>query len=457
MEKNEHITLDILDVSSEGTGIGKVDGFVVYVPDALPPERVRVVIIKVTAQYAVGKVLKRIGDDSPWRVEAPCPHAAQCGGCQIMHMRYEKQLEFKTKMVAQCMARIGGFSGLDVPSALGMEHPFYYRNKGVFPVGAAKGPGGFAMGMYAARSHRIIPVNVCRLQDERIHSVMLAVQRWMRNHGISAYDESNHTGLVRHVMGRVGYGTGQVMAVLVTREEALPHRRELLDALRREVRGLGTVVQNIQPLPTNVILGKKNITLWGEGAIEDCIGKVRFTITPHSFFQVNPQQTRVLYDVVKDFAALTGVERVYDAYCGVGTIGQYLADGAAEIYGVEEVESAVNCARENARRNGIPHAHYAGGRAEEEFPKWLEQGIHPDVIIVDPPRKGCHPSFLQAAAACLPSKIVYVSCNPATLARDAAILAKEGYRIDRIQPVDMFPQTTGVETVALFSSPCSIG
>lgn len=451
MKKNDHITLDIVDVSSEGTGIGKVDGFVVYVENALPMERVRVVIIKVTAQYAVGKLLARIGDASSWRSEPVCPHAEQCGGCQLMHMHYAKQLEFKTRMVAQCMSRIGGMTELEVPPTLGMETPLYYRNKGSFPVGTAKGPGGFAMGMYAMRSHRIIPVEHCHIQDERIRAVTETVRRWMIRYGVPAYDEGAHKGVVRNVVGRVGYQTGEVMAIIVTLGEQLPYQRELVSALRREVRGLASVIQNIQPQSTNVILGKKNITLFGRDSIEDCIGKVRFSISPHSFFQVNPVQTKVLYDVVKDFAALTGVERVYDAYCGVGTIGQYLADDTAELFGVEEVPAAIDCARENAVRNGISHAHYTAGKTEEVFPQWIAKGHRPDVLIVDPPRKGCHPDFIRAAIECEPDRIVYVSCNPATLARDAAMLSAGGYCPVRIQPVDMFPQTTGVETVCLLS------
>lgn len=437
------------DLSPQAQGVAKADGFVVFVPGALPGERWRVKIIKVTAQYAVGRPLKRLG--KPWahRVEPPCPLAAACGGCQLQHIEYSQQLRLKERMLVDCLTRIAGLKEPPVRPIVGMEAPWRYRNKGLFPF--AGGPQGPSAGLFAERSHRVVAAGDCLIQNEDAVAVMRETVAWAREKGVEAYDEMRHEGVLRHVMGRTTT-LGETMAVIVTRTRQLPHAQSLVDRLRRNIPGLVSVYHNINEQRTNVALGPENRLVWGRPALRERLGPVSFMLSPQSFFQVNPLQTVKLYDLAAEAAALQPGQVLYDAYCGVGTIGQYLAYGKdVSLYGVEAVEQAVADARDNAARNGLEKAQYEAGAAEEVFPRWAALGLRPDVVVVDPPRKGCHPAFLEALCGAGASRIVYVSCNPATLARDVARIMEGGYHLAWARPVDMFPHTAGVETVCLLS------
>lgn len=448
IEKNRELDVLVEDLSPQAQGVAKADGFVIFVPGGLPGERWRVKIIKVTAQYAVGRPLKRLG--KPWahRAEPPCPLATVCGGCQLQHIEYSQQLQLKESMLTDCLKRIAGVKEPPVRPILGMEAPWRYRNKGLFPVAA--GPQGPCAGLYAERSHRVVAAGDCLIQNEDAVAVMRETVAWAREKGVEPYDEAQHEGVLRHVMGRTTT-LGETMAVIVTRTRQLPHAQSLVERLRRNIPGLVSVYHNINEQRTNVALGPENRLIWGQPALREQLGPVSFMLSPQSFFQVNPTQTVKLYDLAAEAAALQPGQVLYDAYCGVGTIGQYLAYGKdVSLYGVEVVEQAVADARDNAVRNGLEKAQYAAGAAEEVFPRWAALGVRPDVVVVDPPRKGCHPAFLEALCSAGASRIVYVSCNPATLARDAALIMQGGYSLAWARPVDMFPHTTGVEAVALF-------
>lgn len=445
-KKNERLTLSIQDLSPDGQGVGKTaGGFVVYVPGTLPGETVQAHIIKTTARYAVGKLLSR-QQDSPDRTPPPCPVFGRCGGCQLQHLAYEAQLRHKQAMVRQCLTRIGGLQQPEVRPTLGMDQPWHYRNKGQFPCAEVDGKA--ALGLFASRSHRLVPVEDCPIEHPLVNAVVQATGRWMAEYDVPAYDEARHAGMVRHVMARVGEGV--VMAVLVTRKERVPHLVSWTEAMLAipEVQSVYQVINNQR---TNVVLSGDVRHLAGDPVITTRLGEAVFEVHPRSFFQVNTEQTLALYEQVRQAAALTGGEVLWDVYCGVGTISQYLGREAGQILGVEEAPEAVENARRNAQRNGLPHARYEAGRAESVLPRWAAEGLRADVVVLDPPRKGCEPALLQTLTGLQPGRIVYVSCNPATLARDVKILHDGGYILRYAQPVDLFPQTSGVETVALLS------
>jgi 23S rRNA (uracil1939-C5)-methyltransferase len=447
IRQGDWITVDIDNQSHTGDGVGKVDGFTVFVPSALPGERVLARVQRVKKTYAHAQVVKweRTSSD---RVDPTCPIFAACGGCQLQHLAYPAQLEMKKRQVEASFSRIAGLEEVQVLSVIGMETPWHYRNKAQIPFGQQQGK--MVAGFYAAGTHEIVPFDHCFIQQEANDQAIQAVIEIVRKLGISPYDEGRHRGLLRHVMVRTGKQTQEVMVVLVTSGTRLPRKRELLTLLEARIPGLASVVQNIHSRRSNTVLGSENRVLWGRGWIEEAIGPVRFRISPHSFFQVNPEQIVVLYEEVRRRAALTGSETVVDAYCGIGTIGLYLAQDAKRVLGVESVEQAVLDARRNAERNGIRHATFEWGAAEEVLPRWAEEGIRPDVIVVDPPRKGCAPPLLDAVVRMKPARLIYVSCNPSTLARDAALLAEKGYVTHEVQPVDLFPQTHHIECVAAF-------
>ena len=446
-EKNSIITLEITALGSEGEGVGRHGGFVVFVPFALPGERVEARVIKVTSAYAVGKLLNVI-KPSPDRIKPRCPAFGRCGGCQLQHMEYPAQLAFKRNAVREAFRKIGGIEA-DVLPVLGMDEPWRYRNKGIFPAGEAGGR--LMLGMYAPRSHNIVGVEDCPLQHEAAAGAMAAVRRWAAENKVPAYDEATGNGLIRAVMVRSFRETGEAVAVLVTNGEALPAAGALAEALQSAVPGLTGVVQNVNAERTNVVLGYREKVLWGSTRVKARLGELRYDVAAASFFQVNSEQMAKLYEAAADAAALTGRELVVDAYCGVGTIGQYMARRAARVVGIESVPASVEEARLSAARNGIVNAEYVCGRAEDVLHDMAQKGVRPDVIVMDPPRKGCDRKFLDAAAASGAGKMVYVSCNPATMARDARILLDMGYTLGPVRPVDMFPQTAEVECVALLS------
>ncbi|KAA8754083.1 23S rRNA (uracil(1939)-C(5))-methyltransferase RlmD [Priestia megaterium] len=446
VEKNEYIDVAFEDLTHDGAGVAKVNGFPVFVQNALPGESGQVKVIKVKKGYAFGKLIKH-HTISEQRVEAPCPVYKQCGGCQLQHVSYEGQLQFKQKQVKDVMARIGHLPDVPVHPTLGMNDPWRYRNKAQVPV--AEREGSLVAGFYQQRSHDIINMDACLIQQQANDDVVQAVRSICEKHDVSAYQEQKHKGSLRHIMARYGLVTGEIMVVIVTRTAELPNKKRIIEDIIEAVPNVKSIVQNVNSKRTNVILGNQTNVLWGEEYIYDYIGDVKFAISAKSFYQVNPEQTKVLYDKALEYADLTGEETVIDAYCGIGTISLFLAQKAKKVYGVEIVPEAIEDAKRNAELNCIHNAEFEVGEAEVVIPNWYKQGIKADVIVVDPPRKGCDEALLNTIIDMKPKKVVYVSCGPATLARDLAILEKGGYETVEVQPVDMFPHTTHVENVAV--------
>lgn len=448
LAKNKDYTVDITGMTHEGQGVGRIEGLAVFVDGALEGEQVDVRIIKVNKSYAVGKLLN-VKMASQERVPPFCDAYKRCGGCSLQHLDYKAQLEYKAKMVHDNLQRIGKLENVTVHPTLGMEKPFNYRNKAQYPVSAVKGT--TVLGFYAKRTHDVIESRVCGIQDETSDKVRHLVRSFIGQHGLTAYDETSGQGLLRHVMTRVGIHSGEVMVVLVINGSNLPHHKELAEHLATEVPGLKSVYLNINTRKTNIILGDRNIKIYGSDTIRDTIGRFTFNISPLSFYQVNPVQTEVLYGKALEYAGLTGTETVFDLYCGIGTISLFLSEKAGKVYGVESVEEAVRDARENAKLNQVNNVEFLSGEAEKVIPDLYEQGIRADVVVLDPPRKGCDERVLETLVRMEPRRIVYVSCNPSTLARDLKYLDEQGYKTLEAQPVDMFPWTAHVETVALIT------
>lgn len=450
VKKGQTVIIQISAQGTEGEGIGRVDGFAIFVPSTVEGDTARVEITKVNHSYAFGRLVELI-QPSVWRVQPPCPVFDRCGGCNFMHIAYEKQLELKRQRVADCLQRIGGFESVEVASTLGMQHPWRYRNKTQMPVGRDDG-GRLRAGFFAPRSHEIVPVEDCQVGSEQSASACAAVLEYMNRCLVEPYDEKEHRGVVRHVFVRHSRHTGQVMVVVAANALRMEQSEVLVSLLRDRVIGLKSVIHNVNTERTNVVLGKHNVTLWGQDYIEDCMDGLRFRISPASFYQVNTQQTQVLYRTAVEFAQLTGHETVFDLYCGIGTISLYMAKHTEKVIGVELVEDAVKDARQNAVANGINHAYFYAGAVEQVIPRLYEMGERADVVVLDPPRKGVDRVTLQTVIDMNPERIVYVSCNPATLARDTKVLFDDGgYAVRRVQPVDMFAHTGHVETVALLS------
>lgn len=455
MKKNDKIVVKIEDIGVSGEGIGKVDGYTLFVKDALIGDTVEAVITKPKKNYGYAKML-RVLEASPYRVEKRCPVARQCGGCQIQELSYEAQLEFKAKKVYGNLERIGGFAPEFLDTVMepicGMEEPFYYRNKAQFPIGTDK-QGNIVTGFYAGRTHSIIPNTECALGVSINKQILEMVMDFMNENGISAYNEETCRGLVRHVLIRYGFKTGEIMVCLVLNGDKLPKSEKLVHKLV-EIPGMTSITYSVNRENTNVIMGNEIGILWGQGYITDYIGDVKYQISPLSFFQVNPVQTEKLYGLALEYAGLEGNETVWDLYCGIGTISLFLAQKAKKVYGVEIIPQAIDDARNNAKINGFENAEFFVGKAEEILPDYYaryekEHGksAYADVIVVDPPRKGCDEALLNTMAKMKPEKIVYVSCDSATLARDLKYLCENGYEAKRVKPVDQFPHTVHVETV----------
>lgn len=449
MKKNDILTVTIEDLSSEGLGIGHYDGLVLFVKDTVIGDVAEVKIMKMKKTYGFARLI-RLVNPSKDRIDAPCPVARQCGGCQIQVMSYDAQLRFKEGKVRGNLQRIGKFECPPLEPIIGMDHPFRYRNKAQFPVGIGKN-GKITAGFYAGRTHSIIECRDCLLGSEVNQKILDTVLAHMEEYHIAPYDEASGKGLVRHVMTRVGFKTGQIMVCIVINGENLPAGEMLAEQLAR-LPGMTSITLNINKEKTNVIMGRKLKLLWGQDHIEDDIGNVRFRISPLSFYQVNPEQTEKLYGKALEYAGLTGEETVWDLYCGIGTISLFLAQKAKQVYGVEIVPEAIADAKQNAALNGIKNAEFYVGRAEEVLPeKYAAEGIHADVIVVDPPRKGCEQSVLETMIQMQPRRIVYVSCDSATLARDLKYLCENGYELVRACPVDMFGNSVHTETVVMLS------
>ena len=457
MEKNEKLVIKIEDIGVNGEGIGKVAGYTLFVKDALIGDTVEAVITKAKKNYGYAKMLKVL-EPSPHRVEKRCPVARQCGGCQIQELSYEAQLDFKTKKVYGNLERIGGFSPEFLDSVMepicGMESPFNYRNKAQFPIGTDK-EGNIVTGFYAGRTHQIIPNMECALGVDVNKEILKIIVDFMNENHISAYDETTQRGLVRHVLIRYGFKTGEIMVCLVINGDKFPKSEKLVDKLS-QIEGMTSITYSVNWENTNVIMGKEIGVLWGQGYITDYIGDVKYQISPLSFFQVNPVQTEKLYGLALEYAGLEGNETVWDLYCGIGTISLFLAQKAKKVYGVEIIPQAIEDARNNAKINGIENAEFFVGKAEEVLPEYYAQyekkhgeKAYADVIVVDPPRKGCDETLLNTMVKMRPERIVYVSCDSATLARDLKYLCENGYEVKRVKPVDQFPCTVHVEVVTL--------
>ncbi|CAM3663027.1 MULTISPECIES: 23S rRNA (uracil(1939)-C(5))-methyltransferase RlmD [Paenibacillus] len=497
--KNDEVILEIIGMTHDGEGVGRVEGYTLFVQGALPGEKVRAKVLKTKKQYGYAKLLELV-ERSQHRIAPPCPIYDQCGGCQLQHMDYTAQLEWKRQLVIDNLERIGklrvaregsgeegaspaagGLSGqadavaagqdasdredqvngehrgssagihqepgagIIVRPTLGMNEPWRYRNKSQVPIGVTEG--GLVGGFYARGSHRIVDMETCLIQHEQNDEVVRRVKSTGRRLGITAYDEESGQGLLRHVVVKIGFATGEMMIVLVTNGERIPRMNEWITAIREELPAVVSVCQNINTRKTNVIFGDVTRVLWGREVIHDYIGDVKFAISARSFYQVNPAQTEVLYGKTVEYAGLTGEETVIDAYCGIGTISLFLAQHAKKVYGVEIVKEAIEDARANAELNSMAHVEFEVGASEDVIPRWKDQGIEADVIVVDPPRKGCDPRLLETILQMKPERVVYVSCNPSTLARDLRVLEDGGYRTVEVTPVDMFPHTTHVECV----------
>jgi 23S rRNA (uracil1939-C5)-methyltransferase len=448
VKKNDYIDVEFVDLTHEGQGVAKLDGFPIFVPGGLPGESAQIKILNVKKNYGYGKLIE-IREKSPYRVEIPKEDMHKYGGCQLHHMSYEGQLQFKQNLVEQTLTRIGKLQDVNIHPIIGMEQPFHYRNKAQVPVGERNGR--LITGFYKPRTHEIIDTDESVIHMEAINDAIKIVKEICSELGVAAYNEEAHTGVLRHIMARFGRKTDELMIVLITRTEKLPHRKEIVEKIVAALPNVKSVVHNVNPKRTNVILGEKTQVLWGQDVIYDYIGNVKFAISPRSFYQVNPVQTQVLYDKALAYAGLTGEEIVFDAYCGIGTISLFLAQQAKKVYGVEVVPDAINDAKKNADLNGNTNVEFSVGEAEVVIPNWAEEGIHADVIVVDPPRKGCDAALLKTIIEMKPKRVVYVSCNPATLARDLGILEAGGYQTLEVQPVDMFPMTMHVECVTLMS------
>ena len=448
LRRNDVFEMTCENFGQDAQGVCRHDGMAVFVPGMLPGERAMVRIVKPEKRYAFGRI-EQLLQSAPERTEPFCPIYKRCVGCSCQHMTYETSLRFKQDQVQQLLTRVGGLD-ITVPPVLGMDKPFAYRNKGAYPVGEIKGEP--ACGFFAPRSHDLVPLPAqgCAIQRKDANDATRAVLDWMKQSGARAYDEITGKGLVRHIMTR-STQAGGLMVVLVVTQRSIPRKDLLIDRLQQAVPGLVSLCLSINNRRTNVILGEEIHVLFGEGVMEDTLHGLKFSVSPLSFFQVNPMQTEKLYQLALDYAQLNGNETVVDAYCGAGTISLMLARKAKKVIGIEIVEPAIENANANAARNGIANAEFIVGATEDVLPRLVAGGMRPDVIVVDPPRKGCEEAVLHAILESLPERVVYVSCGAPTLARDAKLLTEGGYRAEKVQCVDMFCWTGAVETVMLFT------
>lgn len=448
IKKNEVYIIDIDSIGSSGEGIGKVNGFTIFVEDAVVGDKLEIKILKLKNSYGYGKLLQ-IKEPSPHRIEAKCKNTNKCGGCQLQNYTYSTQLELKQKKVRDNLERIGNFKNINISPIIGMDNPWNYRNKAQFPVGIKDGK--VKIGFYSPRTHNIVDLDTCHIQHSINDKILEILKGFIEQYSIAPYNEETHKGLIRHIFTRVGFNTKEIMVCLVINGKKLPFSNELIEKLKT-IDGMTSIVLNYNTNKNNIILGDKTEIIWGNLFITDYIGNIKFEISPTSFFQVNPVQTKILYEKALEFAELTGQEIVWDAYCGIGTISLFLASKAKKVYGVEISKAAIEDAKKNAEINNIHNVEFYVGKAEEVIPNmYTQHNIKADVIIVDPPRKGCGEELLKSILEMKPNKIIYISCDSATLARDLKILCNDEYKISKIQPVDMFPSTIHVETICIIS------
>ena len=449
VEKDKEYIFDVEALGYEGEGIAKIERYPVFIPGALIGEKVKVIITKVKKNFAYGKLIEVL-EKSKERKIPKCANYNICGGCTLQHLSYEGQLDFKFARVKDCIRKIAGLDENIVKYPIGMKNIYRYRNKVQFPVGIVNGK--LSIGFFSEKSHRIIDMDTCLLQDEESEKIINIIRKWMNDYSIIPAKKEGKffkEGIIRHIVVRKSFKTNDIMVILVTTNKKIPYVNELIEMLTNSISNIKSIVQNINDKDTNLVMGYECINLWGEDHICDYIGKYKFNISPLSFFQVNPVQTEVLYNKALEYADLNGDEVVFDAYCGTGTITLFLSKNAKKVYGVEIIDQAIENAKINARENNISNSEFFTGKSEEIIPRLIEDGIKPDVIVVDPPRKGCDTKLLKAIGEASPKKVVYVSCDPSTLARDLKCLEELGYKTVEVQPVDMFPMTKHVENVAL--------
>lgn len=441
IKKNDDLEVNISDIGYEGEGIAKIDGYTTFVKGGLKGEKVKIKMLKVNKDYGFAKLVEVL-EKSEERDEPICSVFGKCGGCSLQHINYEAQLDYKTNTVRNTLRKALGYD-VDVEQTIGMGIPYNYRNKAQYPVVDDK------IGFFAGRTHALIENEKCYIQNETSDKLAKDAFKILRKYNISSYNEKSGKGCLRHIITRIGIHTGELMLVLVTNEKNIRHTDEIVSELTKEYPTLKSIIQNVNMQNTNVILGNECVTLYGQEYITDILGEYKFKISPLSFYQVNPVQTEVLYNIAKEYANLQGTETVFDLYSGIGTISIFIADNAKKVYGVEVVEQAVFDAKENAEINEIRNVEFIQGEAEVIVPEMYKEGKKADVVFVDPPRKGCDEKLLETIKAMKAQKVVYISCNPATLARDLKYLTDNGYEIKKVQPVDMFPQTSHVENVVL--------
>lgn len=447
LSKNDKIELTIDALTSEGSGVGRYNGLAVFVRGTVPQDKIIAHIIKRSKNYAIG-IIDKILCPSPERIESDCPYSKKCGGCSFRHMTYDEELKYKKSRVQDALNRIGHLD-IEVDEIIGADDLTHYRNKAQYPVDISDGE--MFAGFYAYKSHRIIPCADCKLQPAEFEKGLEAFAKWIESENITSYNEQTGKGLLRHIYFRKGFATGEVMACAVINGNSIPNGELLVSLLREKVDGLTSVAVNINKEKTNVILGKETNIIWGEKYIRDNLLGKDFLISPNSFYQVNHNQCEKLYAKAKEFAGLTGTETVLDLYCGVGTIGLTMAENVKQLVGIEIIPQAIENAKENAKINHITNAQFICADAPKGAEILKKQGVNPDIIILDPPRKGCEKSLFDTIEQLSPKKIVYVSCDSATLARDLAILKEKGYEAKKVSAVDMFPRTPHVETVVLMS------
>ncbi|WP_061792560.1 23S rRNA (uracil(1939)-C(5))-methyltransferase RlmD [Cytobacillus firmus] len=438
------LTIKRLGINGEGVGYFKRQ--VVFVPGALPGEEIVAEATKVNPKFSEAKI-KKIRKKSEFRVQPPCPVYHECGGCQLQHLRYDQQLKEKRDIIIQALERHTKLNPekLDIKETIGMEDPWSYRNKSQFQVGQKDGK--VLAGLYGMNSHRLINIEHCAVQHPQTTKATETVKRILQDLRIPIYNERNRKGIVRTIVARVGIQTGELQIVLITAQKELPKKEIIIEKIKSELPEVKSIIQNVNGEKTSIIFGQETMNLDGSDFIQETLGDLQFELSARTFFQLNPEQTVKLYNEVKRAVGLTGKEKVADAYCGVGTIGLWVADQAAEIRGMDIIRESIEDAKKNAARHGIKHAQYVVGKAEEWLPKWTKEGWKPDVIIVDPPRTGLDQQLLKTILKVQPKKVVYVSCNPSTLAKDISVLSSK-YHVSGIQPVDMFPQTAHVECIS---------
>jgi len=448
VKEGELVEVEIIDISHMGLGIAKIENLAIFVEGGLPGDKGIIKISELKKNYGTGEMVE-LHTPSTNRVKPECPVAHICGGCQMQELDYATQLEIKTKKVVNDIRRIGNLQDVLIHDTKGMDTPFRYRNKAQFPVGYDKDS--IALGFYKRGSHDVVNTNSCIIQHDINDKVTSLVREFMEKYDVAPYNKDNGSGVIRHILTKTSFKTGDLMIIIVTNRNSLPFKEYLIEMLRTNIPNVKSIVQNINDKRTSAVLGNKTKTLFGDGKIVDYIGDLKFNISPESFFQVNPIQTEILYNKAIEYAALEGNEIVFDLYCGIGTISLLLAQKAKKVYGIEVVKQAVEDAKENAIINGIENVEFYDGTSEEVFQKLYKVGIKADVVVLDPPRKGCEESVLDTIIKMNPKKVVYISCNPTTLAKDLKYLDQNGYKTIEIQPVDMFPHTMHVETVVLMS------